>query len=116
MESTATAISVPFIGLWLDAPAAALIARVHQRSGDASDADEHVVREQLTHDLGPIAWQHVDASQPEEAVVAEAERCFGLDSPGRDYETTGPNARPITSATSAASSQPAAQTPTARAV
>ena len=92
------------------------MARVDRRSGDASDADSRVVREQLAADLGSIGWRHVNASEPEEAVVCEVRGLLGLGAPAERYETAGPNTSPITSATSATSSQPAAQTPIARVV
>jgi len=68
-----------FLGLWLSAPPQALIARVEQRRGDASDADRRVVKEQLGYDLGEIGWNAVDASgtlvhtiEGAQAVLAQA--------------------------------------------
>jgi len=68
-EAVAAAAGAPFHGLWLDAPAAVLAARVAARSGDASDADVAVLRSQLTRDLGAISWRTLDASQPAEAAA-----------------------------------------------
>lgn len=51
-----------FVGLWLTAPEATLVARVEQRVGDASDADRRVVREQLRYEIGAMDWLQVDAS------------------------------------------------------
>ncbi|MES1179921.1 MAG: AAA family ATPase, partial [Hyphomicrobium sp.] len=62
IETVAREAGRAFVGLWLDAPADAMIARVEQRRGDASDADRRVVKEQLGYELGPIAWRIVDAS------------------------------------------------------
>lgn len=63
-EATAKAAGVAFHGLWLDAPAAVLEARVAARSGDASDADVAVLRSQLTRDVGSMDWQVLDAARP----------------------------------------------------
>jgi predicted kinase len=38
---------VPFVGLWLDAPAEVLAARIGARGRDASDADTPVLQQQL---------------------------------------------------------------------
>ena len=51
-------LGVPFRGVWLEADPDTLIARVKARTGDASDADEEVVRRQLTYDIGPLSWPH----------------------------------------------------------
>lgn len=61
-----------FVGLWLDAPATALLARVEARRGDASDADAAVVRSQLNYDLGEVTWRRIDATGPPAAVLAHA--------------------------------------------
>jgi predicted kinase len=44
IERVAAEEGVPFIGIWLDAPEATLIARAEQRRNDASDADGAVIR------------------------------------------------------------------------
>lgn len=67
--AVAAAAGVAFHGLWLEAPAEALAARVAARSGDASDADLAVLRSQLTRDLGAIHWRVLDASGPPEAIA-----------------------------------------------
>lgn len=53
---------VPFHGLWLDVPPDVLKARLAARHGDASDADTAVLAQQMSHDLGPIAWQRIAAA------------------------------------------------------
>jgi len=74
IETIARDAGCPFIGLWLQAPAETLIARVERRQGDASDADKRVVREQLGYDLGEITWYEVDASGTPEQGLEEARR------------------------------------------
>jgi uncharacterized protein len=54
--------SVPFHGLWLEAPLDSLIGRVRARTGDVSDATADVVRCQSVWDTGPIDWMRLDAS------------------------------------------------------
>jgi aminoglycoside phosphotransferase family enzyme/predicted kinase len=63
-EAVATTAGVPFHGLWLEAPAAVLEARVAARTGDASDADVRVLRDQLARDPGPMSWRVLDAACP----------------------------------------------------
>ena len=53
---------VAFAGLFLTAPLATRIARVGGRTGDASDADGVVAREQESYRLGVMEWLEVDAS------------------------------------------------------
>lgn len=61
IERAAMAAGVPFVGLWLDAPAPVLTTRVERRSGDASDADAGVVRAQVAQDAGLVTWHRLDA-------------------------------------------------------
>jgi aminoglycoside phosphotransferase family enzyme/predicted kinase len=72
IEQVAEAASVPFIGLWLEAPESELIARTEQRRSDASDADASVVRMQRAHDTGDIRWSSLDASVPAASVLSTA--------------------------------------------
>lgn len=53
---------VTFRGLFLTADLATRLARVGKRSGDASDADETVVKAQEGYDAGTMDWRSVDAS------------------------------------------------------
>lgn len=71
----AAGLDVSFTGLWLDAPAAILEARVaaREREGrDPSDAGVEVLRRQLGYDLGPMVWHKVDASGDMAATLARA--------------------------------------------
>jgi aminoglycoside phosphotransferase family enzyme/predicted kinase len=59
LEDVAHALGVPFRGIWLEADPETLIARVRSRTGDASDADEDVVRRQLAYDIGQLSWHRI---------------------------------------------------------
>ena len=61
-ETLARMANAPFAGLWLQAPADELRNRIAARSGDASDADLHVLDQQLCTNLGQIGWHHIDVS------------------------------------------------------
>jgi uncharacterized protein len=67
---------VPFTGLWLDAPADTLMARVGARSGDASDASPAIVAQQLAHDPGLLDWTRIDASAGPDSTLAAARRAL----------------------------------------
>ena len=69
LERAATAASVPFRGLWLEAPQETLIERSQQRRHDVSDADASIIQSQLARDPGTIRWQVVDASPPAAVVL-----------------------------------------------
>ena len=71
-EALATRAGVDFVGLWLTAPAACLLARVAARRGDASEADEAVVRAQLARAPSGGGWRALDASGPPETVLHAA--------------------------------------------
>lgn len=72
IERVAAAAQVPFVGLWLDAPEAVLIARAEQRQLDASDADAAVIHQQRAHDPGAVAWHRIDASRAFDDVLRAA--------------------------------------------
>jgi aminoglycoside phosphotransferase family enzyme/predicted kinase len=55
-------LSLPFQGLWLQAPADVLRQRVRNRRDDASDADEAVLERQLARDVGEMRWRCVEAT------------------------------------------------------
>ncbi|MCC7272561.1 MAG: AAA family ATPase [Alphaproteobacteria bacterium] len=74
VEAVAARLGVPFRGIWLEAPAPTLVARVEARRGDASDADAAVVRRQLGYDIGTLAWPAVTATGDRDAVVDAARR------------------------------------------
>jgi len=52
------------VGLWLDAPADVLRARVSARTNDASDADLAVLERQLASGAAAPEWRRIDACAP----------------------------------------------------
>ena len=61
----AAAVAHPFQGIWLEAPAGVLEARIAARSAegrDASDADLAVLARAAQVDPGPIGWARIDAA------------------------------------------------------
>lgn len=64
---------VPFTGIWLEAPERDRLARVAERSGDASDASVEVAREQSRRPVGVLAdWHRIRVNRPIELIVAAA--------------------------------------------
>lgn len=61
IAAIAERLGAPFAGLWLEAPLDVQITRVEQRTGDASDSTEAVVRAQAERDLGHMTWTRIDA-------------------------------------------------------
>ncbi|MDP6173275.1 MAG: AAA family ATPase [Rhodospirillales bacterium] len=74
-------LGLPFQGLWLDAPAHLLESRVTDRRNDVSDADAHIVRQQLDYDLGEMEWERMDSSGSFEQICQVAARILGLKTP-----------------------------------
>ncbi|MDQ2089948.1 bifunctional aminoglycoside phosphotransferase/ATP-binding protein [Marimonas arenosa] len=68
----ATALDVPFVGLWLTAPPDRLRQRVAGRRGDASDADVAVLERQLAAGSGTVDWRHLDATCDAGATLSAA--------------------------------------------
>lgn len=71
IEQTARDVGVPFTGLWLDAPADVLRARVAARPNGQSDATPDVLEKQLAKGAGDLTWLTVDAMRPVDAVIDE---------------------------------------------
>jgi hypothetical protein len=74
IERVAAEVAVPFVGIWLEAPEATLIARVEQRRNDASDADAAVIRLQHRDRTGAIGWHRVEASRPPGEVLDDVSK------------------------------------------
>jgi uncharacterized protein len=72
IEAVTTSASILFRGMFLMADLARRIERVGARSGDASDADAEVVRQQESYELGSLDWSKVDASNTPEDTLAHA--------------------------------------------
>jgi uncharacterized protein len=81
----ARAAGVPFAGLWLDAPRAAMAERILSRRHDASDATAAVLSRQLAADTGDIDWIRLDAGGGQEKTLTAARRVLGLGVPSRSY-------------------------------
>lgn len=62
IERVARQAQVPFVGLFLTADLAIRLARIAQRTADASDATAEVAREQESYQLDDLGWETVDAA------------------------------------------------------
>jgi uncharacterized protein len=83
IAGNAAAAGVPFTGLWLDAPAEALVSRVDARRGDASDATAEVVSAQLRRDPGAIDWKRISAREGATVTSARAAEALSALDDGR---------------------------------
>ena len=92
IEQVAEAASMPFIGLWLEAPESTLVDRTAARRNDASDADAAVVRRQLAQDVGDMPWRRLDASLPAASVLRSATDCISERQQDRLNAARGPHA------------------------
>jgi predicted kinase len=70
--AVAAAAGVPFTGLWLEASAETMRARIAWRRGDASDASAEILRHQRADNPGPLDWISIDAGGDREATLAAA--------------------------------------------
>jgi aminoglycoside phosphotransferase family enzyme/predicted kinase len=72
IEHVAADMSVPFIGIWLEAPVGTLVTRTEQRHNDPSDANAEVIRMQHQQGTGAMTWHRVEASRSPELVLEYA--------------------------------------------
>jgi aminoglycoside phosphotransferase family enzyme/predicted kinase len=78
------AAGTPFRGLFLTAELATRLARVVDRTADASDADAAVARAQEAYDLGDFTapeWTRIDASGTPDETLARAKAALNLRPP-----------------------------------
>lgn len=78
VAQVARKLSCPFDGIWLEADADLLRARVAGRSNDASDATREVVERQLHYTIGPLDWTVVDAGKSAHQTLADALHTLGI--------------------------------------
>ena len=78
IERVASALGIPFRGLWLEAAPDALLDRVAARVGDASDATPDVVRQQIAYETGAFSprWTRVDAGASPAAIAERARKAL----------------------------------------
>jgi aminoglycoside phosphotransferase family enzyme/predicted kinase len=62
VAAAAAEVSVPFAGLFLDAPLATRLSRIASRRADASDADADVASRQKAEPLGERGWATLDCA------------------------------------------------------
>lgn len=60
LRETAEQAGVPFTGLWLEAPDEVLRSRLQHRPRGVSDADLHVLHQQLRRGHGLLDWHRID--------------------------------------------------------
>jgi len=80
IEALAGSLHIPFLGLWLRADQATLIARVAARRDDASDATPDVVQRQLIAEIGPLSarWAALDAGNNVTETLEAAMSAIGV--------------------------------------
>jgi predicted kinase len=79
IAACAALAGTPFLGLWLEAPADILAARIDARRRDASDADVQVLQQQLAYDLGTIDWRRIDMTADPATNLAAARALLAAD-------------------------------------
>jgi predicted kinase len=77
VEEIATAVGVPFTGIWLELAEGKLIERLAGRGADPSDATADVVRHQISQFRGPVTWHAVSAEGSVDAVVGRVLALIG---------------------------------------
>jgi uncharacterized protein len=78
IEQAAREAGVGFLGLWLEAPPAALESRIASRGRDASDATVAVLRAARRSDPGAGGWAAVDATEAASALIQARDAIGGI--------------------------------------
>ncbi len=78
IAAVADNMGLSFHGLWLEAPARVMEARVTARKFNASDADAAIVRQQLSYDLGAMEWTRIDSAGTKFSTLEKALKVLGL--------------------------------------
>jgi hypothetical protein len=88
IERAAARREVPFLGLWLHAPAVELKRRLVRRRFDASDATPSVLERQLGYVLGEVSWKHLSTAGGLEDVARGGGRLIAARIPSavRDFK------------------------------
>jgi aminoglycoside phosphotransferase family enzyme/predicted kinase len=73
LEAVAKRATVPFAGLWLEAPHRIAAARIEARRSDASDATPAVLDAQRALDTGAIGWSRIEAGGEADRTAGKAE-------------------------------------------
>ena len=76
-EAIARESGFAFQGLWLEAAAGVMAARIEDRRHDASDATVEILKRQLTLPAGPMTWRRLDTGGPPAVVLATASEMIG---------------------------------------
>jgi predicted kinase len=72
LEAVARRLGIPFQGFWLETEPDIMRERITTRRNNASDATVAVLDQQLSYDVGPVAWHRVDSSGSKEQTLAAA--------------------------------------------
>ena len=69
IRGVASALAVPFVGIWLQGNHSLLQSRIAARKNSVSDATAEVLDAQEAKDVGAVDWRPMDASLPVDAIV-----------------------------------------------
>jgi hypothetical protein len=73
LAEVACAAGVPFVGLWIDAPAETLARRISTRTDDISDAAIGVLDDQLRAGVGSMGWHQLDGRADANGVIRQTQ-------------------------------------------
>lgn len=78
IEAVAAKAGVQFDGLWLEAPQELAAQRILERKANVSDATPQILKQQLSYDLGDIAWTRIDSAPSKDVSLATGKTALGL--------------------------------------